>query len=481
MLHAFVPSTFRFLATGGRVALPLLPLLGALACAGPQPAVPQAASPRHVILITAQGLRPDAIGQAGPTGSSLTPHLDALIAGASASGTAISASPDTAPALASAVTGLSPWQHQVLHSASPAPARHLYTVAESFRDRGFATTAVPSGRILRTNPGYLQGFQQIVGLQRTAVVRRHLAELSEDPSFTWIHFDQPQPPYFRSQADRNPRRRRALLAEIERYRNPATVLPTAQRERLWQGYLRNVSRLDRELGSLLEALRSSGRWDEAMIVFVSLHGEEFGEHGQVGHGNNLGRATLEVPWALKIPSSMDPGLLHIPLRPGLTRLISTLVAATGSGPAPALDRSLFEGGDAGALSELYLTNGVNHFSLIQGDLQMVRSVTFTRPERRYYLARRQLLRDPRVGGDPTSAEAVFRRLEESFERSRPFTAPPAAVETDLLRWPDTDSGPVEDPRAQARLSAALERRWSFFLDSERPPAEERRFRRGGPP
>ncbi len=475
MIHAFINSGSKW-RPQICLALWLVAQLGATACLNPRVNESKPEGPRHVVFITAQGLRPDALSLSGPSGTRLTPHLDALFASASASGSAISPSPDTAPALASAVTGLPPWQHQVLHRESPPPAGHLYTLAESFRDRGFATTAISSGRLLRRNPGYLQGFQKVLGLQKEAQVRSYLAGISQDPTFTWIHFSQPQPPYFRNRSDRNPRRRRALLAEMERYRNPAIALPAAQRDRFWRGYLRNVSWLDQELGSLLDAFRSSGQWDKTLVVFVSLFGEEFGEHGQLGHSNNLGRAVLEVPWALKLPASMDPGSLQVPGRPAVGRLISTMLAATGQPPPPALARPLFEEGDDGALSELYLGNGVNRFSLMQGDLQWVRTVRFARPERGYYLARRQLLGDPRVGGDKVEAEDVFQRLEEAFESSQPFSGPGTAVETELYRWNDAGASPIDDPPREARRSAALAKRWGSSLDSERSPAEERRFR-----
>ncbi|MCB1037343.1 MAG: sulfatase-like hydrolase/transferase, partial [Acidobacteria bacterium] len=388
----------------------------------------------HVLLITVQGLRSDVVGAGDDGGSSLTPSLDALFASATVSGTAITPSPDTAPALASVLTGLSPWQHQAIYGDKPRPSRRLYSLAESFRDRGFSTTAALNGPLVRSNAGFTQGFEATFGYWRGGRIRRHLAELGEKPSFTWVHFDQPQPPFVLGRSGRRARGSRISFVEMEPYRNPATALPETARERFWQGYLRQVARLDGEVGELLEALRSSGRWEDSLVAFVSLHGEEFGELGQIGHGNNMGRTVLEVPWALKLPRSVEDRQLHMPERPPVGRIVSTLLRASGAQPMPALEPSFFEESSGGALSELYLGNGVNLFSYVEGDLQLIRSVRFARPERKYFLARRQLLGDPRAGGSVAEAEALFHRLRAAFDASRPFSAGPRVVGNQLFRW-----------------------------------------------
>ena len=46
---------------------------------------------------------------------------------------------------------------------------------------------------------------------------------------------------------------------------------------------------------MLDALRDSGHFDEALIAVTSDHGEEFGENGQVLHGNNLHRVLSVYP------------------------------------------------------------------------------------------------------------------------------------------------------------------------------------------
>ena len=51
------------------------------------------------------------------------------------------------------------------------------------------------------------------------------------------------------------------------------------------------------------ALRASGRFEEATIVVVGDHGEEFWEHGLTAHGSELCRVQTQVTLLLKLPRS----------------------------------------------------------------------------------------------------------------------------------------------------------------------------------
>jgi hypothetical protein len=90
-------------------------------------------------------------------------------------------------------------------------------------------------------------------------------------------------------------------AQLEPFFDPATPLPPGLRRRILAMYRLNAAAGDERLGELLRALRASGQWDRTLIVVTSIHGEEIGEHGQVLHGGNLGRAGLEVPLVIKLP------------------------------------------------------------------------------------------------------------------------------------------------------------------------------------
>jgi len=54
-----------------------------------------------------------------------------------------------------------------------------------------------------------------------------------------------------------------------------------------------VAASDAALGDVVSGLRARGLWDGLVVVFLSDHGEEFYEHGRLGHGKNLYAETEE--------------------------------------------------------------------------------------------------------------------------------------------------------------------------------------------
>jgi arylsulfatase A-like enzyme len=61
--------------------------------------------------------------------------------------------------------------------------------------------------------------------------------------------------------------------------------------------------LDSELSQLLAYLKTTGLYDETLIIVVSDHGEEFMEHGLLLHSTSLYEPQVAVPLLIKPPSS----------------------------------------------------------------------------------------------------------------------------------------------------------------------------------
>jgi len=397
-----------------------------------------------VVWITVHGLRADAVGfLGGPPG--LTPVLDRLASTATWSGSAVAASSETGPATASLLTGLRPWQHQVLHADSPAPGEDLLTLAEALAARGYATRAFVNSRWLAA-PGWLQGVATPRVVSRLDRPVEHLAGLGA-AEFVWIQLDGPSPPYRlrRRFLSRLPPPvpelpKRLGFSELGAYADPSRPLPAEKRAELWALYCLNVAAVDADLGRLLAALRRGGRYDEALVVIVSDHGQEFGEHGRVGAGGGLGRELLEVPLLLKLPAGARAKLaVGRGERVPLLRLWATVVELAGGEVPPAAAPSLWRRHSAGAPSELYLAGGGNQFSWTEGGLQLRRTL----------------------------------RLERPFRDSLPWSAPPERISIELERWrAEGGSERLDDPALEARLGAALAASWQAFLDEERTPAAE---------
>lgn len=65
--------------------------------------------------------------------------------------------------------------------------------------------------------------------------------------------------------------------------------------------------LDQRLARLEATFRSHGRWDDAVVILTSDHGQAFGEHGILYHGLRPDEALLRVPLMVRWPDGTDAG------------------------------------------------------------------------------------------------------------------------------------------------------------------------------
>ncbi|HEV7786085.1 MAG TPA: sulfatase [Thermoanaerobaculia bacterium] len=285
---------------------------------------PVASPPRRILLITIDTLRADALScyRAQTPG---TPALDALAGDSVVFRQARSAAPWTLPALASAMTGVSPQVHLATELGDRVPDR-LTTIAEALRRTGYRTAALVSSPLLGRAAHLDQGFQEYTsfpgetGMTGTrpadpdrlaGLASRWLRGKDKEKFFLWVHFYDPHTPYeppvaYLQGLEPPPGMRRDLTAEEHlairlRQRDPGP----AEREWIRQLYRAEVRWVDAAVGSLIAELKRSGHYEDTLIVLLSDHGDEFWEHGRVGHGHTLYEELLRVPFLVKLPG--DPG------------------------------------------------------------------------------------------------------------------------------------------------------------------------------
>lgn len=419
-----------------RLAAALLGLVASLGFAcGPRPAAWPAAPPAiargPIVLVTLESLRADFVGGLGGEAGN-TPILDDFIARARASGgwagRAVAPSSWTSPVLASLLTGLSSWQHEVLHAGRNQLDPAVPTLAEALGSGGWPTHAFAAGRRLSPRSGLGRGFATTSPVRdegrRLAAI--HLRESAPGRQFVWVHLSKPD-------------------SLFERHRTKGFTT-----ERLASEYRSYVRWLDEEIGVLLAALDTAGLGDSALVAVVACTGQDLDDPGPRGTGGHLERSLIEVPLVLALPSGGGRPLAVPPdTRVGTVRLAATLLEAAGLTPTPAQAPSLFASGASPVISELYAAGGANQFSLVAGDLQLLRRVP---------------LADPRA----TSAE-----VQQRFQVTLPITGG-GTWQDRLLRWPAArGSEAVTDAAALARLGPELERTWLAFLERERTPVSER--------
>jgi arylsulfatase A-like enzyme len=312
----------------------LLPLvLGAVVgCGG-------AARP-NVLVVVIDTLRADHLGAYGaPAGS--TPFLDRLGRRGTVFDRAFAASSWTAPSVASLFTSRYASQHHVTTYDARLPDAER-TLAETFADAGYRTIGVTANFRLSPALGFAQGFARwddrwSAPKTRANAVRRHAvsaldaAPRSSQPVLLYLQYMEPHPPYAPPPAYRRRYERHAEVGPDANARLLAGEhdFTPAEIDHLHSLYEGEVAYLDHEIARLFAALAHRGFLDDVIVVVTADHGEEFREHGLMGHGRSLYNAALRVPLVLagaRIPAGRVRDAVS------LVDLAPTLAALAGLRP-----------------------------------------------------------------------------------------------------------------------------------------------------
>lgn len=103
-------------------------------------------------------------------------------------------------------------------------------------------------------------------------------------------------------------------------------------------YEGELKALDPQIGRLLE------HWDkqygqESLVVLTSDHGEEFLEHGELGHGNSLYKELVHIPLMIRLPLSQRPvpAFKADPTAVGIVDVLPTTLDVLGISAVPDTD------------------------------------------------------------------------------------------------------------------------------------------------
>ena len=444
-----------------RSAIPLAVLLGLAAAApgarqawaersavagmpAPRPRAPRV---RLLVLDTVRAHNMSLYGDARRT----TPWLERLAGRSAVFDHAYAPSTWTLPSHGSLFTGRPPHQ-QSGNSFTPLDDA-LPTLAEAFRDQGWYTLGVVANddnayphtgldRGFVRYDAHTTAFWEILEASRVGALLRwglrrfgidfatrkdadtinerfldRLDRRGERPFFAFLNyydahypFDEPLPPFSSIEGwAENPV---GIVGEMH-----AGMIPHVD------DYDREIAHLDDRLEALFAELDRRGELEDTIVIVTSDHGEEFLEHGYLGHGFNVYDTTLRVPLLIHRPGLVPAARIHRPV--ALQDLPATIMELVGlSDDSPFPGTSLLAGGsgqpagdtasadaDAPVLSEVAVSPPGekepapwNYRSLVRGDLHYIRNPD--RSEELYDLASdpwetRDLAgggSDPRLGG-----------------------------------------------------------------------------------
>jgi len=281
--------------TGGRIVLASEEPFWVGACE-----VFQRSTRPNVLICLVDTLRQDRLSCYGYHRNT-SPNLDALSKDSIRFTRLLPPSSWTRPSVASLLTGTHPYTHRgqdrtdVLNESAP-------SLASELKNAGYATFGIVTNPNCFPMWGFGKGFEryacyltnpkhggvdELVADETIAIIR----EADGRPWFIYAHMMGPHQPY-------NPPPPYDLQFRERKYDTTKKSELARMTHDLYDG---EVAHSDAQIGRVLDELRRLDQLDNTLVIVVSDHGEEFWEHGVLGHGFNLFDASMRVPFLVRLP------------------------------------------------------------------------------------------------------------------------------------------------------------------------------------
>jgi len=143
------------------------------------------------------------------------------------------------------------------------------------------------------------------------------------PWVAYMHFMQVHYPYgsVRGQHLVPDEQRKTFPPDQDHGTDPQTMKPYLD------AYDADIPYTDGCIGKILDDLRRRGELDHTVVIITADHGEEFGEHGAMGHGTGFHREVTHVPLLLFAPTLKGPRWVNTPVHQ--TDLLPTVLGLAG--------------------------------------------------------------------------------------------------------------------------------------------------------
>jgi len=259
----------------------------------------------NIVLIVIDTLRSDYLPFYGASENN-TPFLNELARNGAVFTNNFATSPWTAPSTASILTSLYPIQHGILMGRRSTKKLFLrdnsvqlnkipesvVTIAEEMKSNGYVTFGAADNGNIREDSGFAQGFDNFINFQNKGAQNLNSTIKSWKPKFDssekyflYLQYMDPHHPYIEHKEYFKGQQKEGLARSIDAYKSELLYV-------------------DAKIKEIYDLLN----WDKNTIILVtSDHGEEFGEHGSIGHGKNLYSEVIRVPLLLYYPAG---GIQH---------------------------------------------------------------------------------------------------------------------------------------------------------------------------
>ena len=347
--------------------------------------------PEHagdVILITVDALRADFISPEN------TPTLARLAAEGLSFTNARASSSHPLQSSATVLTGLLPTRGGSIGLLEAAPSAEVKTLAEAFAQGGYSTSLVSSQPLLSAE-GFRRGYADIQIARRgeswsATEVAERAVEALEDTSdarcFLQIHFADPHEPHLGTSPPSVSFAE--LRARIASGAKDEAICTEQELESLLEAYRAEIAAVDVAVNLLLEAIETRANPDGTLLLFTSTCGEEFLEHGYLGHSWTLHEEALRVPMILHSAASISPAVVeqavsHVDIAPTLFAIAALRERVTGfDGDALVRSGKAIELGPRDVLAELVIRERCILRAVIKDKAKLITSSLWRDPSER---------------------------------------------------------------------------------------------------
>lgn len=294
-------------------------------------------NPNIVIVIVLDTVRYDHTSLYGYSRKT-TPVLETLSRDAVVFRNAYSTTSWTLPAHVSLFSGKDLDQHGVVTPNDTIPLT-FPLVSEVFQENGYVTAAFTGGGFIEDTFGFFRGFQlysnnpgSVFSMNSAERVFDHFKNYIEqfrgNDLFIFLHTYQAHAPYKapHEYIDRIAQGVESNLKGIKNFiggnQEYFKSIDPGNRQLLIDLYDSAILYCDEMLvGSVVNHLKKEGMYEDAMLIVLSDHGEEFYDHHSWEHGHTLYRELVQVPLLIKYPRNRiigkDETIISIADLPGI--------------------------------------------------------------------------------------------------------------------------------------------------------------------
>lgn len=256
----------------------------------------------NIILFTIDTLRADHLECYGYD-KVKTPHINRLANEGILFEHNIVQVPLTLPSHSSILTGTYPLYHGVRDNGGFYLDESHHTLAESLKNKGYATGAFVAAFVLDSRWGLDQGFDyyydnfdltkykkvsldsvQRRGDEVLAEVYKWVENQAQQKFFAWIHLYDPHTPY-----------------------DPPEPYKTEYRGRQFGLYDGEIAYVDQLMGEFRDFMEEKNLFEKTLIIFTGDHGESLGEHKESAHGFFIYDSDIRVPLIIRFPEGKYAG------------------------------------------------------------------------------------------------------------------------------------------------------------------------------